>query len=79
MKLSNIKLLIGLLVFFALYLSYNIPVVKIQKLTQIGSTALALVGMFLVFRHPQEQDKKWLNLTLMVLLAATLVGYAIVK
>ncbi len=79
MKLSNIKLVLGLLMFFALYLSYNIPTVKIQKILQIGSTSLALIAMLYVFRHPGEQDKKWTNLCLVVLIAATLVGYIIVK
>lgn len=79
MKLSNIKLALGVLIFFSLYLSYNIPVVKLQKISQIGTTALALAAMVYIFRHPDEKDKKWLNLTLIVLITATLVGYAIVK
>jgi hypothetical protein len=77
MKSSNIKFAIGFLVFFALYLSYNIPVIKIQKIVQITSTGLALLGMIYIFR--KEETKRWQNLTLIVLLAATFVGYCIVK
>ncbi len=77
MKPSNLKIAVAILVFMALYGSYNIPGVKIQKAIQVACTLLSLGAMVLILRHPEEQKKKWWNITLTVLLVATLVGFFI--
>ena len=79
MKPSNLKIAVAVLVFFALYGSYNIPVIKAQKAVQVVSVLLSLGCMALLLRHPDEQRKKWWNITLTVLLLATLIGFFIGK
>ncbi len=79
MKPSNLKIAVAILVFVALYGSYNIPVVKAQKLVQVVSTLLSIACMVLIIRNPSEQKKKWWNISLTVLLLATLVGFVIGK
>lgn len=79
MKPFNLKIAVALLVFIALYGSYNVPVVKIQKLIQVVSTLLSIGCMVFILRHPEEQTKKWWNISLTVLLLATLVGFIIGK
>lgn len=79
MKPYNLKVAVVILVFVALYASYNVPVVKAQKVVQVASTLLSIGGMVLILRNPSEQKKKWWNITLTVLLVATLVGFMIGK
>lgn len=79
MKPYNLKLAVVLLVFVALYGSYNVPVVKAQKIVQVASILLSIGCMVLILRNPSEQKKKWWNITLTVLLLATLVGFMIGK
>ncbi|MCD8540025.1 MAG: hypothetical protein LRY55_09835 [Leadbetterella sp.] len=79
MKPANLKIAVAILVFMALYGSYNIPVVKAQKVIQVVSTLLSIGCMVLLIRNPAEQKKKWWNITLTVLLVATLVGFMIGK
>ncbi len=79
MKPSHLKIAVAVLVFIALYGSYNIPVVKAQKIVQVTSTLLSIGCMALIIRNPSEQKKKWWNISLTVLLLATLVGFVIGK
>ena len=79
MKPFNLKLAVVVLVFLALYGSYNVPVVKAQKIIQVGSILLSIGCMVLTLRNPAEQKKKWWNISLTVLLLATLVGFMIGK
>ena len=79
MKPSNLKIAVAILVFFALYGSYNIPLVKAQKAIQVVCTLLSIGCMVLIIRNPGEQKKKWWNISLTVLLLATLVGFMIGK
>lgn len=79
MKPSQLKIAVAVLVFIALYGSYNIPVVKAQKVIQVLSTLMSIGCMVLLLRNPAEQKKKWWNITLTVLLVATLVGFVIGK
>ncbi|WP_367913205.1 hypothetical protein [Leadbetterella sp. DM7] len=79
MKLSNLKIAVALLVFMALYGSYNIPGVKAQKVIQVICTLLSIACMVLIIRNPAEQKKKWWNVSLAVLLLVTLVGFIIGK
>ncbi len=79
MKPFNLKLAVVVLVFLALYGSYNVPVVKAHKIIQVGSILLSIGCMVLILRNPAEQKKKWWNISLTVLLLATLVGFMIGK
>lgn len=79
MKPFNLKLAVVVLVFFALYGSYNVPVVKAQKIIQVVSILLSIGCMVLILRNPSEQKKRWWNISLTVLLLATLVGFMIGK
>lgn len=79
MKPSNLKIAVAVLVFIALYGSYNIPVVKAQKIVQVITILLSIGCMVLIIRNPAEQKKKWWNISLAVLLLATLVGFMIGK
>lgn len=79
MKPSNLKIAVAILIFFALYGSYNIPVAKAQKAIQVVCTLLSIGCMVLIIRNPEEQQKKWWNISLTVLLLATLVGFMIGK
>lgn len=79
MKPSNLKIAVAILVFIALYGSYNVPVIKAQKIVQVISTLMSIGCMVLIIRHPSEQKKRWWNITLTVLLLATLVGFIIGK
>lgn len=79
MKPSNLKIAVAILIFFALYGSYNIPMVKAQKAIQVITTLLSIGCMVLLIRNPEERNKKWWNISLTVLLLATLVGFMIGK
>ncbi|MBX2954180.1 MAG: hypothetical protein KF870_16895 [Leadbetterella sp.] len=79
MKPANLKLAVVLLVFFALYGSYNVPMVKAQKAIQVVSTLLSIGCLVLLIRNPAEQHKRWWNISLTVLLLVTLVGFMIGK
>jgi cell division protein FtsW (lipid II flippase) len=76
-KPSNLKIAVAILVFVALFASYNIPGAAGQKVVQIISLVSSLFFMFLIMRNPLERGKKWLNIILSVLLLATLVAYAL--
>ncbi len=76
-KPSNLKIAVALLVFVALFASYNVPGAVGQKVVQIISLVTSLFFMFMIMRNPIEKDKKWLNIILSVLLLATLVAYTI--
>jgi cell division protein FtsW (lipid II flippase) len=76
-KPSNLKLAVAILVFVALYLSYNIPGAFGQKIVQIASLVSSLFLMFVIMRNPEERGKKWLNIILSVLILATLLTYAL--
>jgi len=79
MKPFNLKIAVVILIFIALYGSYNVPGVKVQKLIQVVSILLSIGCMAFILRHPEEQKKKWWNISLTVLLLATLVGFIIGK
>lgn len=78
-KTSIIKIAIALLVFMALYGSFQIPVPFIQKIIQVTCLGLALVGMFLVMRTPEESGKRILNIVLSVAILACLLAFLFVK
>lgn len=78
-KPSNLKAIIAILVFIALFGSYQIPIASVQKVVQVICLAVCLICMFLIMRDPEEQGKKWLNIILSILLLATLVAYIIAK
>lgn len=76
-KPSNLKAAIAILVFVALFASYNVPGAVGQKVVQILSLVTSLFLLFVIMRNPEEKSKKWLNIVLFVLLLATLVAYAL--
>lgn len=78
LKPSYLKLGIALLVFVALFASYQVPIVSAQKFIQVISLGISIFLMLIIMRNPMESSKRWLNLFLIALLSASLLAYAFI-
>lgn len=76
--LKNIKLLkigVGLCVFMALFFSYQLPFGKLQTSFKALSLGVGILLMLVIMNFKSEAPRKWWNMALIIVLAATLILY----